>query len=338
MYFDLAPKTDEKDFFNYREQLDFIKNHVGDLPLIVVRGQRRVGKTSLMMVFYNQYDGPKAWLNMYNVRDKNHFYQLLSIKLRELLLQSSPLKKIEHYLSRIQIQGIGLKEDEWHLSLEYLKDIKGLLIIDEAQLGMDYGIDRWLAFAYDHLNIHILVAGSQIGLLEALLGRDRSPLRGKLLEYVDMRPLSLEMAKAFLLEGFAQAQKKVSLDEIEEAAAKLGGLMGWLTYYGHLRLRMTHEQAMERLFSMARDIIAEELSHLNQKELVVLASIVQGFGTWSEIKRYVFVKFNITLPDSSLHRILKRLVDLSFVQKVQGGYQATEPLLAEGLRVLLPNI
>ncbi len=328
MYFSIKPKEREEDFFNYKEELNRLRELSKKVPLTAVMGPRRVGKTSLINVVYNEWKGPKAWINLLSPPDKNQFFQLLYNKLRYLIYQSSPPEKIRTLLEEFETEKLKVKKRSFWALVEILErnKIKGLLVIDEAQQVVHWQLDRLLAHFYDRLALNIVIAGSQIGVLEELLKKE--PLKGRLIEKITLAPLSEQKAMAFLLEGFSQYQKNISSSELEEVVKQLGTLTGWLTYYGHYRLSLPHQKALEEVKEVALEILIEELTHLKDDfdiALHIFLAISKGFSTWAKIKRFVEV-YHQPLSDSTFQRILKKLISLGWLEHRGEQYLLTDPL------------
>ncbi len=340
MYFTPHLKENLEDFFNYKKEFSVLNRVAKEGKMAVVKGPRRVGKSSLLKVVYSLYEGPKAWLDGFSVRNEKHFWDLLELKLRELLLSSSIKQRLKDILSRVEIQGTSFKVNVQVDSILESEKVEGLLVIDEAQLLSYYGLARWLAHAYDHYSLRIFISGSQVGLLEKMLGRSKggeTPLKGRLIEEVALKPLDFTKTRIYLIEGCAQIGKNISESEIKEVYENVGGLIGWLTYYGYYRKFYDHSYSLQKVREKASEIVAEELENLllatDRSYLAVLYAISKGFNHWGSIKRFLEIEFSLALSDSALKRRLDKLCDFSLIEKKERVYVLADPLLSEGLKL-----
>ncbi len=330
MYFDLAPKERLEDFYNYREELRMAQEYVERERIITIIGLRRVGKSSLMRVLRNLLNLPSAWIDGRTVHSKGELKETLTQALRKLIREQNIVEKAKSHLRAVDVLGVELelsKEQVW----EKIRDVDGVLFIDEAQMMAAHGIDRWLSFLYDEAPyIRIVLAGSQIGLLEDIM--ERPSLKGRAWKKVKMEPLSHERALSFLLEGFQQVGKEVDLQELKEAVAFLGGLIGWLTLYGHERLYVGHKEALRRVIEKAKDILWEELEHflegVKEKKayLLLLEGLALGITTPSKLRDFLLSK-GVRVSSAFVSKALKRLFKYSFIVKKGERYDIADPLL-----------
>ncbi|MDT7867941.1 MAG: ATP-binding protein, partial [Acidianus sp.] len=84
--------------------------------------------------------------------------------------------------------------------------------------------------------MRLVLTGSQFGLLYDFLGLEdpRAPLFGRAFREVKTRRLSSDEALDFLERGFSEAGVRCPGDLMEKAVDALDGIIGWLTYFGHL--------------------------------------------------------------------------------------------------------
>jgi AAA+ ATPase superfamily predicted ATPase len=70
MYFDITPKECLEDFYNYRQEYSQVKKAIQrGTRIVVIKGVRRVGKTSLMRVIFRELDEIKVFLDGRKWRD-----------------------------------------------------------------------------------------------------------------------------------------------------------------------------------------------------------------------------------------------------------------------------
>jgi AAA+ ATPase superfamily predicted ATPase len=248
-------------------ELETLKKELLDqnTRMIVIKGLRRTGKSSLMRVALNETKVPHIFidLRLSTPFTPENFYQYFSKEL-EKFLEEKTLKKILSKIKGIEISGLKLKFKERKINIiaEILEEIgkwsenkRVVLAIDEAQdLRYMKGFDKILAHVYDYVKgIKILIAGSEVGLLDKVLGigNPKAPLFGRAFVEINLKKLSKEKSIEFLKIGFEQAGIKVDEEEINKAVSILDGIIGWLTFYGYLRTRsygmLWKEQLMKAL-------------------------------------------------------------------------------------------
>jgi len=332
MYFDLRVKRDLDEFYNYREELHSLMNRVSKDKLIVVKGLRRVGKTSLMSVCYNLLDQPKTFLD---ARDFRNAHDLMNKAFLEIYSQIDPTKKIFEMIDTLDIGPFSLRLDKSKITLDEienkLKNRRAVIFIDEVQELDD--IDKLIAHAYDHTSkIVFVISGSEVGLLERIFYPDK-PLFGRLKTEVILTPLDRDKSLEFLRLGFAQEGKEYNERELEEAVDELDGLIGWLTYYGYLRRTYSHKRSLDILKENARLLVMSELERFLSKKRskrIRYLLILKGLKTpktWSGVKEYLEFKLKEQISNARLSEYLKELVEHGFVVKQENRYSLADPLL-----------
>jgi len=349
MLFDVAVKEDIKDFYNYRKELKELKASIeaGD-RLIVIKGPRRVGKTSLMRVVFGSLSMPKAWIDarkiFVGVSAEGLLYDSFLSILRQLKVEERLLARIETISfggveARIRPLQPSIVAEETDNELRK-KNMKAIIFIDEAQLLKKHGVDRFLAYVYDHLKaFQLVVAGSQVGLLEEFVGRSgEAPLFGRAKTEIEIRRLEKKQSAAFLREGFREARIKVPENEQEQAISTVDGLIGWLTYYGYYRTKHPHEKAMELLKRDAREITSSEIKSFlasrkgeKTRYLTLMKALCAEPLTWEKLKTYLEVKEKKRISDGRMNEYLSKLLAYGFVEKVNGEYALSDPLIKEAL-------
>ncbi len=340
MYFELSPKTRIEDFYNYREELEKAKEAIFRERVIAIKGIRRVGKSSLMKVLSNEIELPFGWIDGRNVFSKDKMEMEIKKALGSLLWKHSIKERIKKAVKSIGIGGIEISIEEDVFSR--LSTVpKGVLFVDEAQVMAEFGFDLYLAYLYDNFpNLTIVLAGSQIGLLEKLLGKGKKGnkgMRGRKVMEIMLKPLSKEKALSFLLEGFEQAKKEVELNELKEVVNLTGGLIGWLTLYGHERLYSSHEKAINYVKEKAIEVLSDELSvllsHVKNKKayITILKAISMGFNKWEEIYALLH-KNKLKVGKGFVSKALAKLIDYSFVIKKDNKFYLSDPLISLSVR------
>ncbi|MEM1526299.1 MAG: ATP-binding protein [Ignisphaera sp.] len=217
---------------------------------------------------------------------------------------------------------------------------KLVFIIDEVQELVKmkgYSILPSIAYAYDNLrNISFVLAGSRIGLLYRFLKiyDVSSPLYGRYIERIELRPLSRELALEFLKKGFKYHGIEVDNKFIELAVEKLNGIIGWLSFLGlkALSKKSTDLSLIDEVVEEASKITVNEFCNfveaMGSKRYIEIIKVLGDEGaSWSQIKRYLELKLGTKIYDSELSRLLKNLIDSSFIEKKNSLYIISDPVL-----------
>src|SRR3989338_675725 len=340
MYFDVSPKTLKIDLFGMNYQLEIFKKYLQDknVRMVVIKGLRRVGKTSLLNVGL-----PESGLNYVKIDvrdspfyDKKEFLLFLIKKIKE---------KAEGYWKKTidKIAGMAAgygsfsfelffsKEENVssffeHLNEQLQKKRESLILaFDEVQLLKPTGFDYFLASVFDNYQqIKIVLTGSEIGLMDQFLGKEEyeAPLFGRAyLELVVGRIKEESIAK-FLEEGFKQIHRAIAFEEIREVIHNFDGIIGWATYYGWFRSKeFSHIEALEKVKEEGKIIIRKELENFLAKRksrnnyLKTIHYIAKGKNNWAALKQN-FAKEGKRLADGQLSLYLKELMNVGFVEKI----------------------
>ena len=357
VYFDLRPKRDREDFFNYERELQRLLEAFRRERFVLVLGPRRVGKTSLLLTALSEVECKVLFIDVREAVEERgvseqSFLQEVENQVNSLLRRDTDREALRRCLETV---GLDVQAGQVRVSqvLHFPRVLEALmrwgeftgqrivLAFDELQELRGMRI-RWLlnhlAYAYDHLEHTTVVAtGSQVGLLfdTLRLHEPESPLFGRAFCEVCMGPLSPRAARQFLIEGFRQVGKKPPRTFITEAVQRLDGIIGWLTYAGW---KAAYEGVvdLEAILVDAGRLALSELEHfLRQRPqartryLSILQVLAAQPRRWSELLRAV------ELPEATLHRLLATLEKANLVTKRQGRYWIVDPVLAYALLNLM---
>ncbi|HII53203.1 hypothetical protein COT30_01275 [Candidatus Micrarchaeota archaeon CG08_land_8_20_14_0_20_49_17] len=353
MYFSIEPKTSKEDLFNFDEPYAALKKCIGlnEERLVVVFGLRRTGKTSLMKVVYNELDMPKIYIDareIFPLTPLSTNQYLVSIFI-EFARKYDIIKAILEHVSAVEfvLRAEG-KEREAILS-SILKNINAemqkrkthlVIFIDEAQLLKPTGADRLLAYIYDNLkHIQIVVAGSEIGILEEFAGQNKNAsLFGRAKKQITLNRLRPEQSFLFLKKGFAQAKKQISEKELMAAITEIDGIVGWLSMYGWHYLKIGSKKALETIVKDGSKIIADELEaflsyrgEARRRYLIMLRTLSIREMRWNELKRTLELEEKKKINDSHISNYIEALVNYGFIEKEGINYKLADPLLKRGL-------
>ncbi|MDK2384880.1 MAG: ATP-binding protein [Candidatus Korarchaeota archaeon] len=357
MYFSLGVKSKRDDFYDMEAELDSLISELLNpiSRMVVVKGIRRTGKSSLVRVSLSELDLPYVLIDLRlgGSISPEDIYSYLSDELSRLLEQERGIKKFLSKIREVEIAGFRIEISRRSLSTvgklvgafnEWAESEGTYLVMafDEAQdLRLIRGFSELLAHIYDYEErIKLLLAGSEVGLLDRLLGREdpSSPLFGRAYAEIQLKKFPRERSLDFLAKGFEQVGISPPLRELEEAVDKLDGIVGWLTYYGYHRMRMEHEDALERTIHEGASLAARELENflsirgIARKRYVEVLRILMNPSRWSDVKRGLAIALGTKISDKQITTYLRELVEYGFVEKRDGLYELADPLLVEAVR------
>jgi AAA+ ATPase superfamily predicted ATPase len=351
MYFSLEVKTRKEDFFDMENELETFKKELlePNTRMIVIKGLRRTGKSSLMRVVLNEIKLPHIFIDLrLGVPfTPDSIYQYFSTELSKFL-KDKTMNKILSKIKGLEISGLKLefKERKINVIAEILEEIgkwaehkQIVLAIDEAQdLRYIKGFDKILAHIYDYdKGIKLVLAGSEVGLLDKVLGKGNpnAPLFGRAFTEITLKKLSKEKSIEFLKAGFEQAKIKVDEEEINKAVSILDGIIGWLTFYGYLRTR-GYDDALERSIDEGSKLIADEfkqflnIRQIARRRYIEIMKTLTRPSRWSEVKRSLRIISNAS--DKQISNYLKELMYYGFIEKKDDLYFISDPLLIEAIK------
>lgn len=345
MFFDVEPKRRLEDFYDAEEELEAYVDALRTERLVVVKGLRRYGKTSLVLT------------GLSTLKDERHIFVDCRLLPANPTLQDFValveqeadrkswvrrlLRRVEHVeiggAFRVRLRG-GAQE-----TLARVFEALGhtIVVFDEAQRLRYLKTDMagLLAYLYDHTKLRIVVTGSEVGVLERFLGvgDPHAPLYGRPQATITLRPLPREKAVEFLTVGFEQAGKRVERDLVEKAADTFGGVIGWLTYFGHENVRRgaTAEAVLEEASKLALselEAFLDTRGAAKRRYLEALRTMATlGEASWSNIKARMDALLG-GVPERRLADILKNLVEHGFAAKTDGEYRVADPILQHALK------
>lgn len=201
-----------------------------------------------------------------------------------------------------------------------------VVIIDEVQeLSKMRGFNLLPVFAYvyDNLrNISFVFAGSKIGMLYNYLrvNDPDSPLYGRYMKVIELKPFTREQSLDFLRRGFSKAGVSIGEDMIERAVDELNGIVGWLSLFGLTYINNPRPEALDKTVNIASGIVEEEFCNfvrtMGSRRYVLVINVLKQGATWSEVKRYLELREGRSISDGEVTKLLRRLVDNGFVMKV----------------------
>ncbi|WP_292000594.1 ATP-binding protein [Caldivirga sp.] len=344
MLFDPAPKRSRDDLFNFENELrQFVQSLTMD-RLILVTGLRRYGKTSLILTGLSEAKARHIYVDCRLLPNNPTMRDLIGLMVNSGL-GNGWFRDIIRSLDFIEVGVFGVRLRVRRVGEGLVRLIEELgesvLVLDEAQLlrGIKgFNIPRLLAYIYDHLKTRVVLSGSEVGLLYDFLGLHKpdSPLFGRAYREVRLRPLSEDKAIEFLRLGFRQVGIEPPEAIIHEAIKRLGGVVGWLTYFGYNYARGMRD--LEAIIDDASRLIASEVNKMldvysvaRARYVAVLNAVATlGKANWTSIKNIVEARLG-KIPDTTLNNILRNLERVGVIAKTNKEYTITDPITREAI-------
>jgi AAA+ ATPase superfamily predicted ATPase len=215
------------------------------------------------------------------------------------------------------------------------------VFIDEAQRMKTKDLADVLSYFYDRLpQVSFVISGSEVGLVEEILGESDAehPLYGREILKIVLNRLDKNKANEYLKKGFEQLGLKPSEEELDAAVDELDGLIGWLTLYGYEKGVKKSADALEKTSRNAARIAASELVRFlkkvkNKKLYSSILKNASGVG-WDELRVRASKETGRQLNPNSFNLALERLTTYSFIEKKDGKYGLSDPLLLKALFLL----
>ncbi len=333
-----------------------LKTALNKYRIIAIRGLRRTGKTTLMNVVFNELQKPKVFLDARCMRKKKSaIVQTLIQHAHKAITDAFLDRSVRSMISEIQIALGPLSTTlTFDQATHYFAQLDSVLakkkarlrvFIDEAQLLNSAGLDEIIAHLFDNTShIDIVVAGSEVGLIDKLLGnKSNKALFGRPKKIIDIEKLTQTQSYEFLTLGFKQAKKKVLPMQLSETVEKLDGTIGWLTLYGFYALDEGHDDALKKVVHEGATITAAELENflsnriLAKKRYLRILEALTVPLRWTEVKRVLEASEGKPINDKTVTKYLQELVAYGFVIKQDNKYCVADPLLVEGVRLLTPT-
>jgi len=344
MLFDERPKESKEDLYDREGEMEELKRAI-DRPLVVLRGIRRIGKTSVLKVSLKGLDHPCVIMDARGLKTNYGRRELYSMFARALSSSGDKLRGLISSVRGIKVLGYEV-ELSWtgknYLSLVDLFDNlnrrKVVIAIDEAQNlrgPLSKEVLDAMAHAYDYdRNLTFILTGSEVGFLYDFMGVEdsESPLYGRSFHEVVLDRFNESQSREFLLSGFRQAGLSVKASLIDEAVRELDGIPGWLTFFGNSCLdgRCDVMEIKRRAVNVAIKELGNLLKGRTARYKHVLKAIAQGRRSWSSVKDYMEEKERSTISSSVFHNLIRNLEMMSIVKD----YEFLDPIYEEASKTL----
>jgi Predicted ATPase (AAA+ superfamily) len=355
MYFDPEPKERREDLYDFEKEYKELKGAIelGE-RIVVIKGVRRTGKTSLMKVVCHELKDPKIFIDGRIVEPKQT--EILNSLLQNSIFAMSdrfPSLKIRDLFKEISLApfgigptvsiSFGIKSFEKVDDLLERKNSKLIIFIDEAQGLKSGNIAGIVAHLFEHTrNILIVLAGSEVGILDLMTGESPAgDLYGRPKRIMELGRLSGEQGLEFLKLGFDQYGKTIKISDIEKAIETFDGVIGWLTLFGYYSKVHDPVRAIEMVKKEGSKITAREIEHFLQfrkeakgKYLRLLEALSVPLR-WVEVKRFLEAQEGRKINDRIVSKYIHEMEKYGLVIKnEENKYQLADPLVKEGVLLL----
>ncbi|MGC9105442.1 MAG: hypothetical protein ACP5HQ_03345 [Thermoprotei archaeon] len=127
----------------------------------------------------------------------------------------------------------------------------------------------------------------------------------------------------------------VPFQDYERVYEELGGIPGWLTYFG-FTYSQTRDlgRSLEETLRYARTLITREFENFlkgregaRERYLAVMRTVSDGCASWGRIKRALEAMEGVSVGDSQVYNYLQHLLEASWIAKVGDAYCPSEPLI-----------
>ena len=358
MYFSVEEKRRREDLFNREKELKEILDAINrDDRLIIIKGIRRIGKSSVMNVALEVSGLPYIKIDVRSLYAETGFitrevlYRVLELELNRLVGFRSSLRR---YLARVK--GISLMGGG--ITFETARDAPFLFEILDSLNEWAEGSGTKLVIALDEAHyfrfssvrmreiiasslerrrsLFFILTGSEVGLFEDFLGFSNysSPLYGRYRVEVILDRFTRDESIRFLVEGFREWSIQPPLELIGKVVDMFDGIVGWLSHFGYWYVtRRPGEKEvnvmLKNFFEEASGVVLGELSKLlsySPRYRYILKGVAEGFTRWSEIYRYLLVR-GVRINRARYNELLKKLVNYGYLAKVNGEYIIPDPVV-----------
>ena len=226
-------------------------------------------------------------------------------KLLKLELRKEPVRTLEKVM-----KGMG----------------ETLVAIDEAQNLNDSRIPGLLSVLYNESRVRLMFSGSLLRLIKLI---ERSPhTLGRPTQRMEIMPFSQDTSRSFLQTGMKECKVNPDEAELTEVARALGGIPGWLSYYGARRCaRSSQSTALKQVRITAKKVVEDEISRLGSLEQAIVKSLATGGPSgWKRIMTLTGSIHGKEPDKKSLTRSLASLVDMRIVERTAEGYRLLDPM------------
>lgn len=363
MLLDPRPKKTLKDLFGRDDEVQKLQKSISaNLPLIVISGLRRIGKTSLLTAVLNETVDHFILLDPRDLGRQEELNKIDVLRLIQNSVQSflnihrdkadKIIDSLRHVKGILLPTGAGIQFDftpnnEIDLTALFQaldkwandNDTKVILAIDETQelaKVNGFSFDTILAGIFDKCdNIIIVLTGSEMGLLYEFLGDNDSTraLYGRPRDDIKLKSLPESLSKQFLIKGFREKGINPEIDVptatiLNNAVQNLDGIIGWLIIFA---CKCISSNRIDESFILTTK---QEGSVQARREFEKFANTKKNPNKYIKIMKelqklqttsqYDFIKM---YAEGSAKKEVVELVTEQFIIEIGGKYFFGDPLL-----------
>ena len=370
MLFDTRPKNRQSDMYGVDKEIgDLYKYIESKTPGIIIKGIRRAGKTSILQTVLNE--GGKLYISV-DMRDLGSkksiskksvigtFQSSMNVFLNENKAGKQKLVDYFKNVSGVSFMGTGMQFG-WQKGREvdlaqtfreldrWAKENNSIVVIaiDEAQIlgqSKHYNVTGILATIYDSCqNLVMVLTGSTFKLLDEFLDlkNPNSSLYGRYFKKIQISRLTKNQSIEMLRRGFMELDNSFKSDPnfddvINEAASKLGGIMGWLVMFGadcSTQSKISKDDILS-IQKMGANLAGQEFKNFlgyrkgTKKYRDIMKFVAKSPRTWTDIKKMLMEK-TTGISDSNVALLIDTLSKNGFLDNSRKTkkYIVPDPLL-----------
>lgn len=327
----------EEAFYGRNRELDELYRCIQRQENVILMGERRMGKTSLLLHLNKRLELPfvSVFINLQSFYGQAEgllygvLRQILSVLLKAGLLSSERWEKFSLTYAQDFVKALESMIDE---AKEKLKDIKIVLMLDEAELILELGSEVTGVLRSSLITNHgtvtmILSSGIQVKLPEDNLG---SPLLNIFTRMI-LRPLNREDTETLIKESSRQVGISYEPAALERIFELSGGIPSYAQGIGSSIIASAIVKMKNRI----------SLNDVNK----IIPEILEKFsfifkGNISQLNAYEKSILLLIMKGNSLKDIRKQSVlDLENKQMIieeKGSYRLLSVLFEEWLKINMP--
>ncbi len=268
MILDPRPKTRREELYGRDSELYAVVSVVigQKMPVTIIGGIRRIGKTSLILVAENE------------LRDSDRFIVLY--------LDATSIKK-RGQLGVEMAKRLGVEPSNDPVEVLRRARVLGrhvVVVIDEVQEAPRSAhreiISLAEAIAYRIHYSSLILPSSAPGLAKEAIGIEKpgTPLYQYSSYELWLEPLDPRDAEAMLMDGLREQGLSPDPGIVREAVEFFGAIPGWLVFFG---LRLVAGMKPEQIYREAIDTALEEIKRLAPRPQLLLKVLAEGNNSWT---------------------------------------------------------
>ncbi|MBP1356905.1 MAG: ATP-binding protein, partial [Sulfolobus sp.] len=149
---------------------------------------------------------------------------------------------------------------------------------------------------------------------------------------IELKPFSRAEAIEFLRRGFNEVG--IEFKEYELVYDRIGGIPGWLTYFGFIYSENRDLQnSIKTTLDYAKKLIIKEFENflkgreVARKRYYKVMEVLSNCGRWSDVKKALEYEEGTEISDSEIYNYLTQLEKHSWIIKEEDKYCPAEPLI-----------